>query len=74
VSLWELSSHYNPVESVGRCLAPPPNKLAAVAEEVEVENGGGGWPRRKEMRDERKGAERNRYYLKVLYNRALCDI
>jgi hypothetical protein len=29
------------VESVGVHLAPPPDKLAAVAEEVEVENGGG---------------------------------
>ena len=41
LSLWDLSSHYDPVESVGVRLAPPPDELAAVAEEVEVENGGG---------------------------------
>ena len=29
------------MESVGVRLAPPPDELAAVAEEVEVENGGG---------------------------------
>ena len=40
-SLRDLSSHYDPVESVGVRLAPPPDELAAVAEEVEVENGGG---------------------------------
>ena len=59
VSLWELSSHYDHVESVGVCPAPP-HELAAVAEEVEAENGGDGWPRREEMRDEVK---EGRYYL-----------
>jgi len=38
VSLWELSSHYDPVESVG-VRPTPPHELAAVAEEVESENG-----------------------------------
>ena len=41
LSLRDLSSHYDPVESVGVRLAPPPDELAAVAEEVEVENCGG---------------------------------
>ena len=35
-------------EPVGMRLAPPPGKLAAVAEEVEVENGGDSRPRREE--------------------------
>jgi hypothetical protein len=32
-------------------LVPPPNKLVAVAEEVEVENGGSSQPRRMKMRE-----------------------
>ncbi len=40
------------LESVAVHLTPPPDKLAVVAEEVEMENGGGGLPRREERRSE----------------------
>jgi hypothetical protein len=40
-------------------LPPPPNKLAAVAEEVEAENGGSGRKRPEEKRREIRMVEHN---------------
>jgi hypothetical protein len=65
LSLWELSLHYVPVKSMGVRLGPPLNELAAVAEEVEVESGGSGRPRRIEMR--------GREQIDTLYDRSPCD-